>query len=516
MPHAGKTSLLGALGRAAEIQEQLLNGRLTGFSSELPELAKRLYTEGLQPATEEIVSYSVRFDPLHTAGQWFKAAGIDALLIDTSGTAANQLLTRTYPFDGKRHEGVLTNALLYADTIFLVVDASAGAVRLESDFDEFVHFLRLVERSRGRRIDISGLPVFVVLTKCDLLAQPKDDQDTWIDRIEEYKARAASHFKEFLARQDKQPSPFGRIELSVWATSINRPALPGMPAKADEPFGVAELYREGLESAQAFNRRRRRATRKLAGTVAAIFCILVLLSGFAALLIVGFWETKPGRLETGIEKFRLEQQSLTRLAAHRSLQPKLEKLQAFRDDPSFDEVNKDKQEFVLNKLQELEAYHKYDQKLLDLDPRNARSNAELDELEKALKAPPPPEYESEWSQTEAVRRRADWLEDIPTIRENVQRVNAWYQKLIQDGRQVLDDKDAPKRLTRATQVLQEADSRFRESDKDELLPGSRWVTYDTVFRFTPVAETRREWGEIKRRLERIATPRTPGSVGRLP
>src|SRR6516165_1486952 len=78
MPHAGKTSLLGALGRAAEIQEQLLNGRLTGFSSELPELAKRLYTEGLQPATEEIVSYSVRFDPLHTAGQWFKAAGIDA------------------------------------------------------------------------------------------------------------------------------------------------------------------------------------------------------------------------------------------------------------------------------------------------------------------------------------------------------------------------------------------------------------------------------------------------------
>jgi len=42
MPAAGKSSLLGALGQAAQAQEHLLNGRLTDVSHGLDELRRRV------------------------------------------------------------------------------------------------------------------------------------------------------------------------------------------------------------------------------------------------------------------------------------------------------------------------------------------------------------------------------------------------------------------------------------------------------------------------------------------
>src|SRR5262249_8698293 len=171
---------------------------------------------------------------------------------------------------------------------------------------------------------------------------------------------------------------------------------------------------------------------------------------------------------------------------------------------AFPTLPPEKRNFVLDQLRELRAYQEYDQSLRKLtDPRDAVNNAQLTEIEQSLRRTVvPPEYQSEWSRTEAGRRAAEWLEDIVAIRDAVQRINSWYERLIAEGRLVLADINGPNLPARARKVLQAAAMPpFPENEKDHLLPGSSRVTYDTAFRFDSVANTRQNWDEIKSKLE---------------
>src|SRR5262249_54771371 len=90
MPAAGKSSLLGALGEAAQAQEHLLHGRLADLSHGIAELRQRLYDESPRRTVEEIVPYPVAFEPFadpHDGGP-----RAEALLIDCDGRVANDLL----------------------------------------------------------------------------------------------------------------------------------------------------------------------------------------------------------------------------------------------------------------------------------------------------------------------------------------------------------------------------------------------------------------------------------------
>jgi hypothetical protein len=503
--NAGKTSLLKALNQAADSQGDLLNGQLTDLSGRMIDLQ----THGdPEPTKEETVAYPIRFEP-RIVGREFHEGSFNAVVFDSNGALASGILFRQDPLNGARDEGSLAISILQADTIFLVVDTVADSTRIEADFDQFARFLELLERSRGRRIDISGLPVFLVLAKCDLLAQPGDTPSQWMDRIEERKVRLSRHFKDFLSRERSQPkSPFGRIDLHLWATAIKRPALAGGIDKTSEPFGVSELFRQGLASAQLFRRKHGESSRKLFQTVTGLLAAMVILCGFAAILVLGLLEATPTQLDVSVDRFRAQQQSLGPLAAHRTPKAKIEELRAFLSNPSFSRLPEDKQGYVRHLLDELLAYQDYEQKLREItDPRDATNDAQLEEIEESLRAVSiPAEYNVEWSQTDAGRRRADWLEDIAAIREAVQKVNSWYQKLIQDGRQVLNDLNGPKLPVRARRVLQDAATPpFPENDRDQLVPGSRRVTYDTIFRFASAAEMRRQWDEeIKKRLEPYA------------
>ena len=62
MPAAGKSSLLGALGEAAQTQEHVLHGRLADLSQGLAELRQRLYDESPRRTVEEIVPYPITFE----------------------------------------------------------------------------------------------------------------------------------------------------------------------------------------------------------------------------------------------------------------------------------------------------------------------------------------------------------------------------------------------------------------------------------------------------------------------
>src|SRR5260370_2125078 len=63
MPAAGKTSLLGALGQAAQSQEHLLHGRLTDPSHGLGELQRRLYGAKPRRTSHEILPSPIHFQP---------------------------------------------------------------------------------------------------------------------------------------------------------------------------------------------------------------------------------------------------------------------------------------------------------------------------------------------------------------------------------------------------------------------------------------------------------------------
>src|SRR3989442_129506 len=84
-----------------------------------------------------------------------------------------------------------------------------------------------------QRTDVADLPVYLVLTKCDLLARKEDTFAKWLTRIDEGKRRVDEKFREYLKEQG---AGFGTLKMRLWATSIKRPALADRPAQAQEPF----------------------------------------------------------------------------------------------------------------------------------------------------------------------------------------------------------------------------------------------------------------------------------------
>src|SRR6516165_4276182 len=93
MPAAGKSSLLGALAQASQTQEHLLHGRLADPSHGLSELQHRLYDEEPRRTADEVVPYSIDFEPFAENGP-VAHEHRTAVLIDCDGRVANDLLMR--------------------------------------------------------------------------------------------------------------------------------------------------------------------------------------------------------------------------------------------------------------------------------------------------------------------------------------------------------------------------------------------------------------------------------------
>src|SRR5262249_334731 len=148
---------------------------------------------------EEIVAYSARFEPVAAAPGEPVLPPADIVLLDCDGQVVNDLLVRRNALSADSPEGTLAHEITRSDTIILILAASAPPAQVQSDFVAFGKFLKSLQRSRGVRTEVAGLPVFLVLTKCDLLAQPGDSVATWMDRIEQRKREVDEHFRDFLS-----------------------------------------------------------------------------------------------------------------------------------------------------------------------------------------------------------------------------------------------------------------------------------------------------------------------------
>jgi GTPase SAR1 family protein len=505
LPGAGKSSLLGALAQAAETQPQVLSGRLIDPTQGLAELRRRLYDNQPQETLQEIVPYPVRLDP--PAGDTSALRNpVSAVLIDCDGRAANELLTQP---DELAEDNGLARAILQADTLILVVDAAADAARLERDFGHFAQFLSLLERSRAQRNDVGGLPVYLVLTKCDLLAQKTDTPADWIDRIEERKRQVGQRFQDFLGRQtDHVPLPFGSIDLHLWATATGRPALPDAPARPREPYGVAELFRQCLESAATFDVRETRAGQRLQWTVLGSLGFLALLVVLAVVVWLTRSEDAINPLERRIDDYRLTAQQQTPAEKARSAQANLDKLTAFmnKDPDAFKDLPASKQEYVRQEAAKLKAflkaYQAYVAKLKTImPPQEATNKQQLQKIEDSLdQLEAPPAYRAEWASTDAGKIVAEWQTDIDILRRTVDEAEKWYRSLYRRARDIDEhrkDKGFPL-FEKASDLWQQAKSPpFPENEPQQLLPGASGVTYGTVYHFNTVQDARDKWASLK-------------------
>jgi hypothetical protein len=529
MPAAGKSSLLGALAEAARAQEHVLHGRLADLSHGLAELRQRLYDETPRRTVEEIVPYPVAFEPFadERDGGGPRA---EALLIDCDGRVANDLLVRRKSLDDHSPEGTLAYEVLQADALVLVIDASAPPAQVDADFVEFGRFLRLLETGRGQRTEVGGLPVFLVLTKCDLLAKPDDSALEWVERVEERKRQVDRRFQDFLARRAAEgPLSFGRIDLHLWATAVKRPALADAPAKPREPYGVAELFRQVLQAARDFHRRRRHSHRRLLWTVGGAVGLVALLVAVAVWLAArtgSAGQAEP--LQSAIDSYRYKegQTPAERLqGSPDQLAQRVAALSAFHDDPRFGRLPQETQDYVNDRLAELREYEAWYRKLLESrPPADARTPAELQAIEKALTALPPPR--EEWGQTPAARWRDERLADAAALRRAVKTADDWYGGLREEGESLwtfarrqpgtegvsIDwaawQKDVGALLRRAESPP------FREADRLRGPDSPTWG--DTALRFTSVAQTRADWERTRGRLQRLLDLSAALGLGRVP
>jgi hypothetical protein len=507
MPDAGKSSLLGALAQAAQTQEHVLNGHLTDLSQGLAELQRRLYEGAPRETLEEVVPYPVAFEPFAKSGTARGDGRVEVILVDCDGRVANELLARRQSLNSDSRNGSLAQAILDADALILAIDASAPATQINADFTEFGRFLRLLEHQRGHRTEIGGQPVFLVLTKCDLLARPGDSAADWVKHIKERQAEVEHRFRDFLATQAHGPRSvgFGRIDLHPWATAIKRPALADNPPRPREPYGVAELFKQCLDFSSRFRQRRQHSTHRLLWTLAGTAAMLLGLGAVAAFLIVSRLEGAAGRLEARVERFQLHDQERTPAAWHQSLKSDLDQLTLLVNDPHFEQLPESKKEYLQRRLHELSAYQQYEKSLDQIgDPKDARNENQLKQIEaKLTKLAPPQEYD--WHQTEACRRRDNWIQDCQDIEEVIARLKKQYAELIEKGQAVLAHKNEANLPKRAKEVLDFARS-FPDLEKDKSRPvkESARVTYGVVFGITSVENIYLQWKKIRDELEPFA------------
>ncbi|HWG41313.1 MAG TPA: hypothetical protein VN688_00905 [Gemmataceae bacterium] len=520
MPAAGKSSLLGALGQAAQAQEHLLNGRLTDVSHGLDELRRRVYEESPRRTADEVVPYPVDFEPFNQDGQKADAGNhVGALVIDCDGRVANDLLVRRQALAEDSPEGTLAHEVIEADTLVLVIDASAPPAQVESDFVEFDRFLRQLERSRSQRAEVGGLPVFLVLTKCDLLVQAGDTAADWMERIEQRKRDVDTRFRNFLARREQEagPLPFGRVDLHLWATAIKRPALAGSPAKAREPYGVAELFRQCLEQAAAFRGRRRQSGRRLLWTVGGAAGIVAVMASLAVAFTVQNLDTQLNALRNHVKL--LHDADLSSAAERlrpsiRELHARMEELTKVQNDPQFGELSTEQQQLVHARLDELKAYLSYYDRLRQSPrPQDMHSEKALREIKEKLKtelALP----SADWSETEAGKLHAVRLQDAEALDTAVKRTRNWYLDSVEKadslwtfaGQQTGPDTAGVnwETWTREVETLLNPQRRPAFFGSHKVPDAASTLTYDaTVMRFDEVLRSRTDWESDQRRLQRL-------------
>ncbi len=514
-PGAGKSSLLGALVQAGLRQGAALGAEVVDPSRTLAALRDHVYAGTAEDDPPgEVTAYPVRLPPWRV-GPKPAADQREALLCDCDGSAADVLLRHPHAVAAGTATSPLAEAVADADALLLVVSAAADEAELQANFKDFRAFLRAMETRREYSRDVGGLPVVLVLTQCDRLAEAGDTRARWLAKVDRRKAIVLGKFADYLAGDADGGSPylaFGSLELEVAAVAVWTPPLADAVGEPDEPFGVAELFRDGFESAAEHQARVAAADRRLGRTVWGA-------GGFVGALLVGLLTVlalQPSAggpdLEDRVRTFqRTEGDAAARLAA-KNLPRHKRTLAAFRDAAGFTSLPADLRSYVDGRLREADAYQAYAAKVNAAPaPADARSLDELARTESLLKTDLALPTEYTWGETEAAVLRDKWLADVAPVRDAERAATDFYRDLIrrETALSFVGTFEGDWR-SRAADLVRTADGPpFKLADP---LPGSRAVpnrtrggvvTYAVPFEFDRVYQARRDWEAARDRLANL-------------
>jgi GTPase SAR1 family protein len=469
-PGAGKTSLLGALVQAAAMQSNPLKGTLVDESGALDELRDRVYELKAVPveasvgdaikatrtkqtrmpakleATEECTSYEIHLKPSEGGRR------TDATLIDCSGNDAQSMMKSKQPFLDSHP---IKHLALDSDTVLLAIDVSQPGKQLLDQFQQFARWLTQLHETRGRRTDVGALPVYLVLTKCDQLAKPNDTVSMWLQRIEEAKRKIDEKFREFLKTQG---TGFGSLQVRLWATAIKRPGLSDRAAKAQEPFGVAELFRQCLQSATDYVQRRDTSQYRLSNLVIGMIGTIALLFLAMYYLVELQPETKHSALQDKVRAVLPKKENDLLKLSINTLKKKRDQLSVFRQDCDFEELPDTMRDKVNRIHKELDDYlQRYDAAQSQLkDPHLTQNEEEyakfresanafklsegeeeyikfresvkalkLSKEEEALKLKLTKEQEERWKITRLTQRVAQVRKEYEIVDDALQKEKSW-------------------------------------------------------------------------------------------
>jgi hypothetical protein len=500
LPSAGKSALLGALTQAARVQETLLNGRLVTSPEALAELHTSFANDHLRPTSDDVTAYPLTLEPL-SGGK-----PLVADLVDVSGRKAAEMVSGARPVRGWR-SGALGKAIAAADALIVVTDASADIAHLQRDFGQLAAFLRLLEQSRGKRTDVSGLPVYLVLSKCDLLAKRTDTAADWLERVQERRRQVEAGFDKYLSQQPERAAlAFGKLEYRVFATAARLPVLADRPGNPQEPYGVAELFRQCLHAAARFQEREDRSDDRLRVTITGAAGLIALMLLLAVAVHASRPSAEVAALENELHGILPSQDAAPAERLKEPLDKKLEHLHRIEKDPSYPQLPGDTRDEVAKYVQEVETYRKFNKDFLERvrDPRLATREEDLAKIEKQLADNPlPEEYAADWKDTRIGRRSQQWRNDIQILRAEVKKAEAWIHEQIGKGKELQDDglelRKAPPEtkkdwLERYRRYLE----RQWPHPPGTRPPGAIGVSYETVYRFDKVERARQVWDEFKR------------------
>jgi hypothetical protein len=538
----GKSSLLEALTQAAQEQDASVGTVVDLGGGELPNLEDVTAVT----ARQEVQPSLVTFRPEDGAPP------LNALLLDSVSQAAGKLLADNLALAAKSLPGTLADAIAHADGLILTIDVAVPPARLEAEFNTFARFLKTLEEVRGDRVEVGGLPVFLVLTRCDLLAKPNDTLVDWLERIEQRKRDLDTRFRAVLDQDNNhEDGGFGDLELHLWATAARRPALGGKPAPAGESYGVSELFRLCLERAAAYREQRIRSARLLRWVVGVSGVVLIALLGMisAAVVSAGHQQgpvalTPEQRHEAELRRTVAALRALDKETPERLQRPwqELENrralLEEVRRDNAFQALTQEDREFVENRARELRDYLEMRYYLLRTNPlgsgseaglrelrtdlvgtmdravldelrEHGKGEAELEELRK--KVADRDRVPGKWKGTEVGRTYNESVSMADALQEATVKARLWFDTNRDKAVKLLAFGDATwtewheesGKLLEPGSRGSDQQRRPQPSDSVEGIPREKRVTMKPILNFPEVKRAIRDYEETRLRLERL-------------
>ncbi len=504
-PRSGKTKLLEAFERIASADAETV-----------PLVVKADVHGALAP--REVVSKIVLVDLPDS-----NLVARSALLLDCDGEAAGRLFGHPDALHRSRGKSELVDAIRAADALVLIVEARSTEGEIEAQFGAFEQFLRSLREGRTFGREVGGWPIFLTLTMSDKLCETGMEAHEWLERVEREKNRLRD---QFVARFDEVVEApgefysFGSLRLSTEATATQLPE--DLKDNAyDTQGGTLNLdtYVPGvLEAAGEYHHRRVTARRRLNWTATGV----VALFGAMLLLVLGlFTAAEPSpleRLAARVQALQSQREPAASRLAEKNLASRRAELEKIRDSRGFSELPAESQTFVLERLREIDAYRDYAHEFAppQFAPADVRTLGMFQRLRTELdsKLAPPGEYAPEWADTEAVRLREKWRDDLRLLSEYEDRVHNWYRRLIAEATELAVQPQQGGWRSQIGRLIADAEAfPFVPPGNPASLPmypvpGSRTLTvargealtFGDVLRYERADFAKRDWELAERRL----------------